>query len=146
MSVYGRFKKEPGGFRKLVELLESTPAVRRKKMIEVGMQEDREYTEKAMSFLINFDDVLNLPDLELAEVIADTQPKFVGLAIHSASQEIKDRFLSKSQAQQAAIIRETLELPSISLPQIGSAQMKMIEVTRKLEKKGVIRTKRIPPS
>ncbi len=46
MGVYSRFKKSAHGFRKLVELLETTPAARRKKMVEVGMLKDPDYTER----------------------------------------------------------------------------------------------------
>jgi hypothetical protein len=46
LGVYSRFKKSAHGFRKLVELLETTPAARRKKMVEVGMLKDPDYTER----------------------------------------------------------------------------------------------------
>ena len=70
MSVYARFKRSPEGFRKLVELLESTPPSRRQKMIDVGMEEDAEYTNRALQYVMNFDDIIKLPDTELAEVCA----------------------------------------------------------------------------
>ena len=69
MSVYARFKRDPGGLRKLVELLETTPILRRQKMIDVGMAEDPVYTEKVLKFVMTFEDVIKLPDVELAELI-----------------------------------------------------------------------------
>jgi flagellar motor switch protein FliG len=145
MGVYNRFKKNPDGFRQLVELLESTPMSRRKKMIDVGMQEDAEYTQKALQYVLTFEDVLNLPDLELSEVLADAPPRFTAYAIHKASQAIKDRFITKSIPKVAVEVREYLETPNVTTIQIGGAQMKLIETTRKLERKGLISTKRIPP-
>ncbi len=145
MGVYSRFKKDPEGFRRLVELLESTPSSRRQKMIDVGMQEDPDYTLQALKYIISFEDVVHLPDLELAEVLAAAPPRFIAYAIYSAKQEIKDRFISKSIPRVAAEVREYLELPRVSPIQIGGAQIKLVETMRKLERNGILTTKRIPP-
>ena len=51
MGVYTRFKRNPDGLRQLVELLESTPSSRRQKMIDVGMQEDPDYTKQALQYV-----------------------------------------------------------------------------------------------
>jgi flagellar motor switch protein FliG len=144
MGVYTRFKRNPDGLRQLVELLESTPMSRRQKMIDVGMQEDAEYTQKALQYVLTFEDVIKLPDLELAEVLAETPGRFTAYAIHAASEEIKNRFISKSAPRVAAEIKEFIEMPNVTPAQIGGGQMKMIETTRKLEKRGLIKTKRVP--
>jgi flagellar motor switch protein FliG len=87
---------------------------------------------------------MKLPDLELSEVLAETPGRFVGFAIHKASEEVKNRFLAKANPRTGAEIKEYLEMPNVTLAQIGGGQMKMIETTRKLEKKGLIKTKRVP--
>ena len=143
MGVYTRFKRAPDGLRRLVELLETTPGSRRQKMIDVGMVEDPEYTKIALQYMFSFNDIMGLPDSELAEVIAETSPQLVGLAIHSADEEIKDKFFRMAPIKLLGAIREAVELPATAL-QIGSAQVKMIESARKLEKKGFVKTRRIP--
>lgn len=144
MGVYTRFKRNPDGLRQLVELLEATPAARRQKMIDVGMEEDPDYTKKALSYVLTFEDVIKLPDMELADVLAESPSRFVAYAIHSANEEIKNRFISKSKPRVAAEIKEFLETPNVTPVQIGGGQLKMIEVTRKLEKRGLVKTKHIP--
>jgi flagellar motor switch protein FliG len=144
MGVYTRFKRNPDGLRQLVELLESTPAARRQKMIDVGMEEDPEYTKKALQYVLTFDDVTKLPDLELAEVLSETPGRFIAFAIHSASDEIKTRFISKANPKTGAEIKEFLDTPNVTALQVGGGQMKMIETTRKLEKRGLVKTKRVP--
>src|SRR5436305_9736278 len=84
MSVYARFKRNPEGFRQLVELLESTPPSRRKKMIDVGMAEDPVYTQRAIEYMMTFEDVLKLPDMELAEVIATTPARMIAYSLGSS--------------------------------------------------------------
>jgi flagellar motor switch protein FliG len=144
MGVYTRFKKNPDGLRQLVELLESTPASRRQKMIDVGMTEDPDYTKLALQYMFTFEDILKLPDTELAEVVAEAPGRFTALAIHSATNDVKTRFLSKAPPRVAAEIKEFLEVTNVTPVQIGGGQMKLIEVARKLEKRGAIKTKRVP--
>lgn len=145
MGVYTRFKKAPGGFRALVELLETTPLVRRQKMIDVGMQEDREYTEKALQFCMNFEDVLELNESELAEVLSSAPPRIVAFAIKYSDAEIQKRFMRCSKPPIASEIRDCLT-QNIGKAETGGAQLKMVEYTRQLEKRGLITAKRIPES
>ncbi len=143
MGVYTRFKKSGDGFRQLVELLESTPSSRRQRMIEVGLAEDPEYTKKAMQFMITFEDIVAMPDLELAELLAQATPRLIAIAIRLFPAEVKQRFFRNSKPPVAAEIRDYIDI-DVGLREIGGAQMKIIETARGLEKRGKIRTKRIP--
>lgn len=142
MSVYARFKRNPEGLRQLVELLESTPSVRRKKMIDVGMAEDPDYTEKALKLCFSFEDILGLPDGELCEVMAKAPTRSIAYAISSFDQAVKDRFLRCTPPRRMGEVKEYLE-EKVGPREIGGGQMKLIESARQCEKAGLIRTKRI---
>jgi flagellar motor switch protein FliG len=106
MSVYARFKRDHDGFRKLVELLESTAPSRRQKMIDVGMAEDAEYTKKALEYVMDFNDVLKLPDLELAEVCAKARPEMIAYSLNGKEKTVIDRFLGCCPAKTAIQVRD----------------------------------------
>jgi flagellar motor switch protein FliG len=144
MGVYTRFKRDQDGLRKLVELLEVTPQARRQKMIDVGMTEDPDYTQKALQYVITFEDILKLNDMELAEVISDTPGRMTAYAIYDQPEEVKNRFILKASPRIAADIKECVALPGIGPAQIAGARLKLIEVTRKLEKRGAVKVKRVP--
>ncbi len=145
MSVYSRYKRRADGFRALVELLETTPVARRQRMIDIGQAEDAEYTEEALKYLLHFEDVLALPDLELAEVVAEASPKMLAFAICKAGAEVRERFLRNAKPRRAAELRDLLEeTGELGAAERGGAQLKVIEATRALERRGLIRTKRIP--
>ena len=93
MSVYARFKRDPDGFRKLIELWETTPILRRQKMIDIGMSEDAVYTEKVLKYIMTFEDVIQLPDVELAELMAAAPARITGYAISLSGTEVQQRFL-----------------------------------------------------
>lgn len=143
MGVYSRYKREPDGFRKLVELLESTPLSKRERMIDVGMEEDPEYTQKALSYCISFEDILTISDMELAEITSACPPRMTGLAIAGLSQEIKDRFLKNTMPKFVQDIRDAME-EKAPLREVGGAKLKLITTARSLEHKGFIKLKQIP--
>jgi flagellar motor switch protein FliG len=143
MSVYARFKREKDGLRHLVELLEVTPSDRRKRMIDVGMKEDPDYTKLAMSFMMTFSDILEFSDLELAELINQTPGRVTGLAISLSPEEVKVRFLKNSQIKRIGEIREAMEIAS-SPSTVAGAQLRLVGFARELERKGKVRVKKIP--
>src|SRR3989338_9024414 len=94
MSIYARYKKDQDGFRRLVELLETTPMKRRLELIERGMKEDAHYTKAAVEYVITFQDILTLPVMELTEVIAAMKPKNVAYCVLKEEESVKARFLA----------------------------------------------------
>jgi flagellar motor switch protein FliG len=143
MSVYYRFKKNPSGFRQLIELLETTPLSRRENMLKVGMEEDPEYTEAALKYVFTFDDILHFSDMELAELLSVAPPRTAAYALLGVDEETKQKFIRNCKPPQAAEIKDFM-LAKITNREAGGAQLKMIEYARGLEKKGYIKTKRIP--
>ena len=92
MGVYDRCKRAPNGFRDMVQLMESTPIARRQRMIDAGMQEDPEYTRMLMSYMFSFEDVMNLPDMELAELMSVAPPRIIALSIARATPSVREKF------------------------------------------------------
>lgn len=143
MSVYARFKRNPDGFRQVVELWETTPIDRRQRMIDVGMAEDPEYTRRILEFVMTFEDILKLGDLELAELMAVAPPRFIALAIQRQPEEVINRFLRNAKGPVISEVREYLD-SNATLRDIGGAQLKLVGEARKLERKGLVKAKRIP--
>lgn len=143
MSVYARFKRSPDGFRKLVELLETTPVSRRQKMIDVGMAEDPEYTRRALEMVMTFKDITELPDVELAEVCAKAPPRMIAYSLNLSDDGTKTRFLRCCKPPVAAEVRDLMEV-KVGPAEVGGAQLKVVETARDLERRGFVKTKRIP--
>jgi len=145
MGVYARFKRDDDGFRKLVELLETTPMSRRQKMIDVGMQEDADYTRKALEYVMTFEDITQLPDSELAEVCAKAPPKMLAYALSHQKPEVVERFLRCSPPHTATEVRDLIDV-KVGPREITGAEIKIVETARDLERKGFVRVKKIPPN
>jgi len=144
VGVYARFKKEENGLRHLVELLEGSPWERRQKMIEVGMQEDAEYTQKALQYVLSFEDILYFSNSELEEVLLHTTGKVLGCALHKMDAWIQGRFFSVAKPEILAECKEFLEDPSVTSFEVEEGKRKLIAIARNLEKTGRISAKHIP--
>lgn len=143
MSVYGRFKKAKGGFRQLVELLETTPVSRRQKMIDVGMKEDPDYTLKALQYVMSFEDVMKLEEMQLAEVVAKAPARTIAMAISPFDEETKMRWIRCSKPPAMMEIKDLLAT-KFTNTEIGGAQLKLVATTRELERGGKVKVKHIP--
>ena len=145
MSVYGRYKKLGiDGFRNLVSLLETTPQEKRRKMIEVGMNEDADYTAEAIKYLMSFADVLGLGELELSELLARVPLRIIALSIHPLPEDVRMRFLTHAPRKKQADLKLMIESSAPALGLVGGAQLQMVGHLRELEKNGLIRLKRLP--
>ncbi len=143
MSVYARFKRNPDGLRKLVELLEGTAPSKRQKMIEVGMAEDAEYTNLALQYMMTFEDVVGLPDSQLAEVCTKAPARMIGYAIAQLPGDVQKRFLSCCSRQNMFEVKDMIGI-NVGPREISGAQIKLVQVARELEGKGLVRVKKIP--
>ena len=112
-------------------------------MIDAGMAEDPEYTEEAMKFVFTFEDVLALPDNEMAELVNQVPPRVTAFAIAKLNDDVKDRMYRCGNPRMVSEVKEYLS-GNVEMRDIGGAQLKMVEALRKLEKRGMIKTKRIP--
>ncbi len=136
------YKRNPEGLRRLVELLESTPLERRQKMIDAGIKEDKHYTDLALSLMLSFADIVNMPDAELAEVAAISPPRTLAAAIFQQPEDVRKRFFLCSPAKIRGDLKDYMT-HEFTLREVGGARLKLVEITRSLERKGLIQTKRI---
>jgi flagellar motor switch protein FliG len=145
MGIYTRFKRNPEGLRQLVELLEAAPKARRQKMIDAGLREDPEYTERAEKYIMIFEDVLGFDDLVLAELVSKAPPRITAMAISTLDASIKNRFLKCARPPNFSEIRNNMDV-SYGKREVGGAQLRLVVEARGLEKAGLINLKRIPTS
>ncbi|MBN23041.1 MAG: hypothetical protein CL678_17280 [Bdellovibrionaceae bacterium] len=145
MGIYSRYKRDPDGFRKLVELLETTPVTRRQKMIDVGMDEDPVYTQKALEFMLTFKDLLEMEETELMEVLAEAPVKMSAISVSKLDEKIKEHFIKCTPVRFVSEFKEYSEI-EYSLSEVGGAQLKLVSAARRLEKINKIKTKKIPSS
>ncbi len=143
MSVYSRYKRDPDGFRKLIELLETTPKERRDRMIEVGRKEDEDFTDRAINYIMTFRDILGMQDVELSEVLVKAPPRMIAISICRLSEEVQAKFLRCCKPKVLSQVRDYLDATPGDR-EVGGAQLRMVASAREAERNGFIKTKKIP--
>lgn len=143
-----RYLKDEGGFRKYVELMEGMSSAKRKALMDAAKAENRVFVETAEQFIITFDRITKLPDMELTEVLgaAELKPEVIAVAIASVMDAgVREKLLKFIPRKlMPAITQELKENPEPKPYDIGASRLKLICAARELEKKGMLKSVLIP--
>jgi flagellar motor switch protein FliG len=144
MGVYSRYKKQQDGLDNVCALWESSSAVKRQKMIEVGMKEDPEYTKMALSNMLNFEDIIKVSDSILMEILEKAPAYSIANSLRSYPQQ-KDRFLKLAPARFRLDLKFFFDI-KVSPAEETNAHMFFIKTARSIEKKHGLKIKRMVTS
>jgi len=143
-----RYLKDEEGFRKYVELMESMPTAKRQALMQAASRENAFFVETASKYILTFERITRLPELELTEVLgaSDLKPQTIAVAINSVTDASTREKLIKHipRNQMPAILQEISETQDPKPFDIGSARLQMIKKTRELEKEGKLESVQIP--
>lgn len=143
-----RYSGTDAGFRQYVELLETTPPKKRQEFLDAAKKENAAFAENIEKFIITFEKITKLPEMELAEVFGATglKAEFMANAILSVQDSsVKDllvKFVPRKMAAEVMLLMK--DFPSPKPPEVGAARLAMIQTARKLEKEGKLKTLLIP--
>lgn len=143
MGIYDRYKKNIDGFRNLVIFLETSTPDKFAKFVELGKNEDPEFLSKALKYVISFDDILAMEEMQFNELFIGLPPKFIADAIGDFSEDEKLEFLKRLHTSMQTKVRNEFE-DEVKPGAIINARIKIITEARALEKAGAITLKKIP--
>ncbi len=147
MSI-DRYVKDEHGFRKYVELMETMPTAKRQSMMSAAKAENPLFVETAEKYVITFDRICRLPDMELTELLSSTElkPEEIATAVLSLEDEgLKANILKQLPRNRSLLVNNELkDAPPPKPFDIGAARLKFIQQTRELEKAGKLESLQIP--
>lgn len=135
MSLVARHKR-PGGFRKLVNSIETTPPEKRAKILEAMRKEDPDFIGEVENSLFEFEDFLKINDLIIGEIIGalKTEPKTWALALYRADAALIEKFTKNMRPPELHPYREALEaLTSVLAREQLAARYRIVSKARELE-------------
>lgn len=135
MSTTARHKRK-GGFRKLVQSLETTTPDKRGHILDVMKKEDPEFVEEVERCLFQFDEFLNLKDLVIAELAGEflNEPKTLALALYKMEGPLAEKFYKNMNAKLTMAVKEAASMLSdVKVREQVSARFRMITKARELE-------------
>lgn len=140
MSMLARYKKG-GGIIELVKLIEDSAEPKRSQLLNMVRTEDATFAAQVEARIFNYEKLRSLPENILAEIVANTPPKFVALSIFGedpAFVTLVERCLGKNFSEYKAEKDIIISAPPTP-QQAEAARRKMIAEARKLEAAGAIK-------
>lgn len=129
--------KKPGGFRKLVNSLETTAVDKREKIVDMMRKEDPEFMAEIEKSIFSFEEFRVTDDLIVCELLgALKEPRTLAVALYHCPDEVLlDKFTKNMPPHLRFEFKEETEmLRGITQREQIAARFRIIQKTREIEK------------
>ena len=148
MTLTARHKKA-GGFRKLVNSLETTAPDKRAKILDSLRVEDPEFVADVEKCIFSFDEFGAIGDMIIAEIISslsDGEIRSLAFALYKGDEALREKFKKNMTPKQFLVFREADEaILQLKLSEKLGGQFKIVEKARILESQSKFNLKRYNP-
>jgi flagellar motor switch protein FliG len=137
--MYGGSSSALDGVGYVADVINSVDVKVEKSILEGIAQKDPELSEEIIKRMVVFEDVLLLASGDIQRVLRDVERRDLALAVKGASDEIVEYIFSNVSQRIAEEIREEISyMTKVRLSDVESAQQKIVQVIRNLERSGEI--------
>lgn len=128
-----------GGIEALVDVLNGVDRATEKTILDALMEEDPELAEEVKKRMFVFEDIVILDNRSIQRVLRDVETEDLKLAMKASGTEVKELLFKNMSQRMAESLREDLEfMGPVRLKDVEEAQMKIVDVIRRLEDAGDI--------
>lgn len=133
------YKVEVGGPRAVAEIFNRLGQKAAKTTIAHIEQIDEQLAAKIKEMMFTFEDIIKLDNGAIREILKNVDKKDLTLALKSAPEELKQKFLSNmSQRAGEQFIEELQYLGVVKVRDVENSQRKVVELVQALSEQGVI--------
>jgi flagellar motor switch protein FliG len=128
-----------GGVQVAAEILNNCDKRTEDKILQALEDFDEELAEKVRKLMFVFEDLVGVNDQGVRELLKEVRSEDLTLALKTASEELKKKFLGNLSKRAAQILEEDMSIMGpVRLSEVETAQQNIINVARKLEREGRI--------
>lgn len=128
-----------GGVESVAEMLNVADRATEKGILEALDVQDPELVEQIRRLMFVFEDILLVNDKGIQSVLKEIENETLGLALKTASDELRDKIFRNMSERAAQLIREDMEfMGPVRVSDVESAQQKIVDVVRRLEDAGEV--------
>ena len=133
------YKVEVGGPRAVAEIFNRLGQKAAKTTLSHIEQSDEQLAAKIKEMMFTFEDIVKLDKSAIIEILKAVDKKVLTMALKSAPEELKQKFLSNmSQRAGEQFIEELQYLGVVKVRDVEAAQRKVVEIVQALSEQGVI--------
>jgi len=123
----------------VAEMLNVVGKTVRKKTLEDIEKEDPERAREIESLMFVFEDFMRVDDKSIRKIVMEIDNDTLALALKTATEELKDKFLRNLSKRAAAMVTETLEeLGPRPISDVEAAQREIVSTAGALDEQGEI--------
>lgn len=128
-----------GGVKNVAELLNRVDRATEKNILSKLADRDPELANEVRSLMFVFDDIVMVTDAGIQRTLKEIENKDLSLALKAANEEVKSKVFSNMSNRAGEMIKEDMEyMGPVRLRDVEAAQMRIVEVIRRLEDAGEI--------
>ena len=133
------YKVEVGGPRAVADIFNRLGAKSSKATLSQIEQQDEELATQIKEMMFTFEDIATLDKTAITEILKAIDKKELMLALKSAPEELKEKFMSAmSERAQEAFTEEMQFMGAVKMKDVEGAQRKIVESVNSLAETGVI--------
>ncbi|SVE09415.1 uncharacterized protein METZ01_LOCUS462269, partial [marine metagenome] len=131
--------RKTGGVEAAAEILNMVQRSSERNILEGLEEEDPEMVEQIRRLMFTFDDILRVNDRGVQNVLKGIDTSQLSMALKTASEELRDKFLKNMSKRAADLIKEEMEfMGPVRLADVEAAQQAIVDVVRRLEEQGEV--------
>ncbi len=131
--------KKMGGINCLADILNEVNKETEENVLSTMEEERGEIAEAVRQLMFVFEDLLKLDDRGMREVLKQVETQQLGIALKTASEEMKGKIFGNLSQRAGEMLKEDIEVMGpIKLSEVEMAQQTIIRVARELEAEGKI--------
>lgn len=138
MSMLARFRK-PGGVQQLVTLLESCLSKKREALLNTIMSEDKEFATMVKAKILTAERIFKWDPLIVSEATTKLSERTLAIALKGLPPQCINISMHTMRDLKKREVMNLLEVLKPSQVEIESAQIKLVETVRGLERDGSLK-------
>ncbi len=138
-SVFSQGFTFAGGIREVAEIMNCIDRGTEKAIMADLEEKDPELADEIGRLMFTFDDLINVDDSGIQKALRDIDQKDLGLALKTASEELREKILGNLSSRAREMILEEMEfMGPVRVRNVEEAQQKIVGIVRRLEESGDI--------
>jgi len=139
LSGQGAKRSKMGGVRTAAEIINFMSSNDEDALIAELRELDADLAQRIVDEMFVFDNLADLEDEAIQIILKETDPTLLPVALKSAPEDLRDRFLKNMSNRAADMLREDLEAQGpIRMSRVEEAQKTILLTARKLAETGQI--------
>ena len=130
-------QEETGGLEAVADMLNLCDRATEKGILENLEEEDPDLVEQIRKLMFVFEDVLSVDDRGIQQVLKEVDNEELGIALKSASEELKQKIFKNMSERAAEMVKDEMEfMGPVRVADVEAAQQRIVDVVRRLEESG----------